>query len=72
MAYVAPDNSREQWTRILIFVAVVVVVAILFFDFTAEATPRPWAMSSCNKANLSKTHPTSIGVEDLVKPKEIV
>jgi cell division protein FtsW (lipid II flippase) len=42
VAYVAPNNTREEWARILVFVAALVVTAILFFDFTAEASPRPW------------------------------
>lgn len=70
--FVAPDNTREQWAKILIFIAALVVGAIIFFDFTAEATPRPWAMSqSCSTTTLAQSqkdknlvHP--ITIDDLV------
>ncbi|KAI6230081.1 Sodium-dependent phosphate transport protein 1 [Aphelenchoides fujianensis] len=40
----APDNSRAQWARILVTISVLVVVAIVFFDVTAEGTSREWAL----------------------------
>jgi uncharacterized membrane protein len=84
VAFVAPDNTREEWARILIFVAVLVVTAIFLFDLTAQATPRPWAMASCatvtqkdqNILSTTKTHPISVdglvlSVDQKLKHEEV-
>ncbi|KAI6230826.1 hypothetical protein M3Y99_01027600 [Aphelenchoides fujianensis] len=57
VSFVAPDHSREQWARILIFVSLLVASAIVFFDITARATPRKWATNCC-KAE-SRTTPAA-------------
>ncbi|KAL7071924.1 hypothetical protein ACQ4LE_008611 [Meloidogyne hapla] len=49
VSFLAPDNRPEQWTRIFLIVAVVVVFCVLFFDCTAEASPRPWTFTKKNK-----------------------
>ncbi|CAD5210655.1 unnamed protein product [Bursaphelenchus xylophilus] len=39
----APTNSKEEWSRLFIFVCVLVVIVTVIFDLTAEVTPRAWA-----------------------------
>lgn len=42
----APQNTRAQWTTILIGITVIVVVFTLVFDYNAKGEPRPWAIES--------------------------
>lgn len=72
VAYIAPDSTREQWAQILVFIAVLVVAAILFFDLNAEATERAWALNKSshpqkdqNIRDLINAHPTTIDVLSL-------
>ncbi|KAI6181622.1 hypothetical protein M3Y98_00848900 [Aphelenchoides besseyi] len=64
MSHFAPRNSREEWTKILVFIAVFCCTTTLIFDLTAQATPRPWVMNrnrrscstNCAKEENSKEH----------------
>uniref|UniRef100_A0A1I7S7S3 MFS domain-containing protein n=1 Tax=Bursaphelenchus xylophilus TaxID=6326 RepID=A0A1I7S7S3_BURXY len=44
--FLAPDNTRAQWTRVLVGITVIVVSFTLVFDFNAKGEPRPWAIES--------------------------
>ncbi|CAD5207078.1 unnamed protein product [Bursaphelenchus okinawaensis] len=39
----APNNSKEEWSRLFIFVCVLVFIVTIVFDATAQVTPRSWA-----------------------------
>ena len=45
----APDNTQQQWGRIFITIAAVVVAATMVFNFTVEVDPRPWTIISSPK-----------------------
>ncbi|KAI6199360.1 Vesicular glutamate transporter 2 [Aphelenchoides besseyi] len=64
----APNNSAEEWARLLVLIAVIVAAAIVIFDITAQATPRRWALSCCEaqlENKVGKTFPVSLDIEDL-------
>ncbi|KAI6237748.1 Vesicular glutamate transporter 2 [Aphelenchoides besseyi] len=62
----APNNSAEEWARLLVLIAVIVAVAIVIFDVTAQATPRKWACCGAQLENkVGKTFPVSLDIEDL-------
>ncbi|KAL3114190.1 hypothetical protein niasHT_014034 [Heterodera trifolii] len=42
----APDNEPYQWSRIFLIAAAVILVCLLVFDCTAEASPRPWTKTA--------------------------
>ncbi|KAI6190591.1 Sodium-dependent phosphate transport protein 1 [Aphelenchoides bicaudatus] len=77
VTFVAPDNTREEWRRILVFIAALVITAILFFDWTAEATPRPWSLSKAaytqkdqNLVEAAKVNPVCIDALTLSTDQE--
>uniref|UniRef100_A0A914MWX4 Major facilitator superfamily (MFS) profile domain-containing protein n=1 Tax=Meloidogyne incognita TaxID=6306 RepID=A0A914MWX4_MELIC len=65
VSFLAPDNRPEQWTRIFIIVAVVVVCCVVFFDCTAEASPRPWTFTKKQKISEYK----NISINNIEKQK---
>ncbi|KAI6230439.1 hypothetical protein M3Y99_01063100 [Aphelenchoides fujianensis] len=55
ITHFAPSNSREEWTRILVFIAVFCCIVTLIFDFTAEGEPRPWVSNRNFRRSCSQT-----------------
>lgn len=70
VALIAPDNTRSQWARILIGISILVVTAIIFFDFTAEGTSRKWAIETAPPEN-DTVHPIDIKAKDLKNPVKV-
>lgn len=50
----APENRPEQWSRIFLVVSAIIVVCVLIFDCTAEASPRPWTFSTSSTSKRPK------------------
>uniref|UniRef100_A0A7E4W9P6 MFS domain-containing protein n=1 Tax=Panagrellus redivivus TaxID=6233 RepID=A0A7E4W9P6_PANRE len=46
VSYLTPDNTPEQWAWVFYGVAFIVTTTAIFFNFTAQASPRPWTLSS--------------------------
>ena len=42
VSLVAPDNTESQWTIVFYILAVIVFVAMMFFNFVCEVEPRSW------------------------------
>ena len=43
VSLIAPDNTDSQWAVVFYALAVVVFVAMMFFNFVCEVEPRSWA-----------------------------
>uniref|UniRef100_A0A915DHH8 Major facilitator superfamily (MFS) profile domain-containing protein n=1 Tax=Ditylenchus dipsaci TaxID=166011 RepID=A0A915DHH8_9BILA len=53
VSILAPNNSTDEWSKIFLIIAVVVVITTLIFDFTAQVDPRPWTYSDVDSLNQS-------------------
>ncbi|KAI1713866.1 major facilitator superfamily domain-containing protein [Ditylenchus destructor] len=42
----APDNTIEQWSRLFLTIAGIVIVTVLYFVANAEVNPRPWTFTN--------------------------
>ncbi|KAH7671550.1 Protein F41C3.2, partial [Aphelenchoides avenae] len=73
VALIASGNTAQEWNRIFWGIAAIVVVTILFFDFTAEVEPRWWTYQASknvsSKVPIENDAATDQTKDDEPKPK---
>ncbi|CAJ0558279.1 unnamed protein product, partial [Mesorhabditis spiculigera] len=53
VAFMAPDNTVEQWSRIFYVVAGVVILSNIYFLFTADSRPAEWTRADWGNPSAS-------------------